>query len=195
MHSGQQRPISPRPPEGWSGALSNLNPITRVMSESSTTGTPRSSSEFYSISNHSDETLTSEIPYPNQQNGRLLPKPSHARHTSSARHSPRRASEPETLMMAYAQTMGYFILDGSLVNAAPFEEVKRKGVQGGGVSVASNGKSSGILQSFQLGQYWRVVRWTARSRRYEFDGPDESECRVEKHPAPCDATKFAVRRP
>jgi RAB6A-GEF complex partner protein 2 len=150
MHSGQQRAISPRPPEGWSGALSNLNPISRVMSESSTAGTPRTSSEFYSMSNHSDETLTSEVPY---QNGRLLPKPSHSRQVSSAKHSPKRPSEPETLMMAYAQTMGYFVLDGSLVNAAPFEEVKRKGVQGGGgvVGIERAKRSSGMFGAFSWG--------------------------------------------
>ena len=155
MHSGQQRPISPRPPEGWSGALSNLNPIQRVMSESSTTGTPRTSSEFYSISNHSDETLTSELPYSNQQNGRLLPKPSHSRQVSSARQSHKRSSEPETLMMAYAQTMGYFTLDGSLVNAAPFEEVKRKGVQGGGgvVGIERAKRSSGMFGAFSWNNF------------------------------------------
>ena len=153
MHSGQHRPISPRPPEGWSGALSNLNPISRVMSESSTTGTPRTSSEFYSISNHSDETLTSEAPYQSQQNGRLLPKPSHSRQVSSAKYSLKRPSEPETLMMAYAQTTGYFVLDGSLVNAAPFEEVKRKGVQGGGgvVGIERAKRSSGMFGAFSWG--------------------------------------------
>lgn len=153
MHSGQQRAISPRPSEGWSGALRNLNPITRVMSESSTTGTPRTSSEIYSISNHSDETLTSELPYQGQQNGRLLEKPSNPRHVSSVKHSPKRPSEPETLMMAYAQTMGYFILDGSLVNAAPFEEIKRKGVQGGGgvVGIERAKRTSGMFGAFSWG--------------------------------------------
>lgn len=34
-------------------------------------------------------------------------------------------------MMGYAQMTGSFVLDGSLVNQAPFEEVKRKGVMGG----------------------------------------------------------------
>lgn len=33
--------------------------------------------------------------------------------------------------MGYVQIMGSFILDGSLANLAPFEEVKRKGVVGG----------------------------------------------------------------
>ena len=153
MHSGQHRPISPRPPEGWSGALSNLNPITRVMSETSAAGTPRSSGEFYSMSNHSDETLTSELPYQNQPNGRLLPKPSHPRQASNNKpNGKQRPSEPETLMMAYAQTMGYFILDGSLVNAAPFEEVKRKGVQGGGVVGVERAKrTSGMFGAFSWG--------------------------------------------
>ena len=154
MHSGQQRAFSPRPPDGWSGALSNLNPISRVMSESSTTGTPRSSSEFYSMSNHSDETLTSEAPYQNKQNGRLLAKSSHSRQVSSARQSPpQRPAEPETLMMAYAQTMGHFVLDGSLVNAAPFEEVKRRAVQGGGgvVGVERRQRNSGMFGAFSWG--------------------------------------------
>ena len=155
MHSGQHRPISPRPPDGWTGALSNLNPISRVMSENSTAGTPRSSSEFYSMSNRSDETLTSETPHqnPNQQNGsRLLPKPAHSQQASRKGGSPGPA-EPETLMMAYAQTMGYFILDGSLVNAAPFEEVKRKGVQGGGgvIGVERSKRVSGMFGAFSWG--------------------------------------------
>jgi hypothetical protein len=56
-------------------------------------------------------------------------------------------------MMAYAQTMGYFILDGSLVNAAPFEEVKRKGVQGGGgvVGIERAKRSSGMFGAFSWG--------------------------------------------
>ncbi|KAI7723061.1 Rgp1-domain-containing protein [Hortaea werneckii] len=153
MHSAQQRPLSPRPPDGWSGALSNLNPVHRVMSESSD-GTPRVSSELYSRSNHSDETLASEIP---EQNGRLLPKPppssSSSRQPSAFRqgsgaHS--KPAEPETLMMGSAQTMGSFTLDGSLLNTAPFEEVKRKGVQGGGgvVGVERSKRSSGMFGAF-----------------------------------------------
>ncbi|KAK5175212.1 Golgi membrane exchange factor (Ric1p-Rgp1p) subunit [Saxophila tyrrhenica] len=154
MHSGQHRAVSPRPPDGWTGALSNLNPITRVMSETSTAGTPRSSSEFYSLSNHSDETLTSEVPTQAQRNGRLLPRPSQSRQASMARvATQQRSAKPETLMMGYAQTMGFFVLDGSLVNAAPFEEVKRKGVQGGGgvVGVEKAKRSSGMFGAFSWG--------------------------------------------
>ncbi|RMX71919.1 hypothetical protein D0869_15144 [Hortaea werneckii] len=153
MHSAQQRPLSPRPPDGWSGALSNLNPVHRVMSESSD-GTPRVSSELYSRSNHSDETLASEIP---EQDGRLLPKPppssSSSRQPSNFRQTSgagSRLAEPETLMMGSAQTIGSFTLDGSLLNTAPFEEVKRKGVQGGGgvVGVERSKRSSGMFGAF-----------------------------------------------
>lgn len=56
-------------------------------------------------------------------------------------------------MMGYAQVMGSFILDGSLVNQAPFEEIKRKGVvggQGGGgvVGVERSKKESGLFGAF-----------------------------------------------
>ena len=114
--------------------------------------TPRTSGEFYSMSNHSDETLTSEAPFNPEQNGRLLPRPAHSRQASRSRQSRYTApAEPETLMMAYAQMMGCFTLDGSLVNAAPFEEVKRKGVQtGGGVIGRERGskRTSGMFGAF-----------------------------------------------
>ncbi|KAK5112141.1 hypothetical protein LTR62_004484 [Meristemomyces frigidus] len=155
MHTSSQRPSSPRPSEAWSGALSNLNPVARVMSESSRTGsTPRSSGDFYSMSNHSDETLTSEAPHQLQQNERMLSKalPTHLPPRQRlASHGP--LAEPETLMMGYAQTMGNFTLDGSLVNPAPFEEVKRKGVQGGGgvVGIERSKRTSGMFGAFSWG--------------------------------------------
>ncbi|KAK0347111.1 Golgi membrane exchange factor (Ric1p-Rgp1p) subunit [Friedmanniomyces endolithicus] len=153
--TAQQRPLSPRPPDGWSGALSNLNPIARVMSESSTvSNTPRSSSDFYSMSNHSDETVKSEAPYHSQQNGRLLPNLAHTGRAPQSRQSSfGRPAKAETLMMGYVQTMGNFTLDGSLVNAAPFEEVKRKGVQTGGgvVGVDRSKRTSGMFGAFSWG--------------------------------------------
>ncbi|TKA82705.1 hypothetical protein B0A55_01279 [Friedmanniomyces simplex] len=155
MHSSQHRPPSPRPADGWSGALSNLNPITRVMSESSTvSGTPRSSGEFYSMSNHSDETITSEAPYHSQENGRFLPKVALSRQAPRSRQSSYRGpAGPETLMMGCVQTMGNFTLDGSLVNAAPFEEVKRKGAHTGGgvVGVERSKRTSGMFGAFSWG--------------------------------------------
>jgi hypothetical protein len=62
-------------------------------------------------------------------------------------------------MMGYAQIQGSFTLDGSLINLAPFEQVKRKAVvggQGGGVigveTTASAAKrDSGLLRGFGWG--------------------------------------------
>ncbi|KAL1382116.1 Rgp1-domain-containing protein [Phyllosticta capitalensis] len=110
------------------------SPVTRILSGSSMNGgSTRSSGEFYTISNNSTETLMSE--YASKPSIRLLGKPSSERQLSklgaqSQRHPPR-PLKPEVLMMGYAQMTGSFVLDGSLVNQAPFEEVKRKGVMGG----------------------------------------------------------------
>ncbi|KAL1901407.1 Golgi membrane exchange factor (Ric1p-Rgp1p) subunit [Sporothrix stenoceras] len=133
----------------------------RVLSTTSIAGTPRSSGEFYSLSNHSTETLASE--YMSQQPLRSQPgRPPHTRQKSSSNllsppmHSQQQLSHqghhlsrslsqrartsaasaaaaiaPETLMMGYAQIEGSFTLDGSLVDLSPFEQVKRKGVVGG----------------------------------------------------------------
>jgi hypothetical protein len=134
--------------------MSNLHPISRVITESSAGGTPRSSADFYSMSNHSDETLASELPYQSQANGRLLSKQPHSRQVSrSVQPGVSSPAEPETLMMGHAQTTGHFTLDGSLVNAAPFEDVKRKGVQGGGgvVGVERSKRASGMFGAFSWG--------------------------------------------
>ncbi|KAK7544187.1 Rgp1-domain-containing protein [Phyllosticta citribraziliensis] len=110
------------------------SPVTRILSGSSMNGgSTRSSGEFYTISNNSTETLMSE--YASKPSVRLLPKSASDRQVSklgapSQRHPPRPA-KPEVLMMGYAQMIGSFVLDGSLVNQAPFEEVKRKGIMGG----------------------------------------------------------------
>jgi RAB6A-GEF complex partner protein 2 len=62
---------------------------------------------------------------------------------------------PESLMMGYAQIQGSFTLDGSLINLAPFEQVKRKAVvggQGGGViGVETSKRDSGLLRGFGWG--------------------------------------------
>ncbi|KAJ8107408.1 hypothetical protein ONZ43_g6741 [Nemania bipapillata] len=114
-------------------------------------GTPRSSGEFYSLSNNSSETLASEYVTHPFQNGRT---PAHLRR-SSAMSGINLARPPESLMMGYAQVHGSFTLDGSLVNLGPFEAVKRKAVlsgQGGGViGVESSRRSSGFLTGFGWG--------------------------------------------
>lgn len=133
--------------------VESLSPVARILSGSSMEGTPRSSGEFYSLSNNSNETLASE--YTANPAARLLQRPVHQRRTSHLA-PPNRQSRPESLMMGYAQIMGSFTLDGALINQAPFEEVKRKGVvggQGGGgvVGVEKTKRESGLFGALGWG--------------------------------------------
>lgn len=149
-HSPPKRDASPEiasePP--FKPNIENLSPIARILSGSSMNGSTRSSGEFYSVtSNNSTETLASEYVAP--QTARLLPRVFHQRPPSQLAPSNQK-TQPETLMMGYAQVMGSFTLDGSLINQAPFEEVKRKGVvggQGGGgvVGVERTKRESGLF--------------------------------------------------
>ncbi|KAJ3565602.1 hypothetical protein NPX13_g7445 [Xylaria arbuscula] len=120
-------------------------PIARVLATTSIAGgTPRSSGEFYSLSNNSSETLASEYVTHPFLSGR---KPAHLR-GSSGISGIGAARLPESLMMGYAQVHGSFTLDGSLVNLGPFEAVKRKAVlggHGGGVIGVESSRSSGFL--------------------------------------------------
>lgn len=59
-------------------------------------------------------------------------------------------------MMGYAQVMGSFVVDGSLMQTAMFEEVKRKGIvstHGGGgvVGLESSKTDGGFLGGFSRG--------------------------------------------
>lgn len=145
------RLLSPRSKESIPVIAEQVHsaPAARVLSPSSITGTPRSSGEFYSLSNNSTETLASE--YLPQSTARMPSYTSHSRRPSNlalVNHQ----RQPETLMMGYAQIHGSFTLDGSLISQAPFEEVKRKGAvggQGGGViGVETNKRDSGLLRGF-----------------------------------------------
>ncbi|CZR52944.1 probable RGP1 Reduced growth phenotype protein [Phialocephala subalpina] len=146
------RLLSRRSREGVSVPLVISDPAARILSPASIAGTPRSSGEFYSLSNNSTETLASE--YLPQQPSRPPSYGGHSRRPSNLSsinyHRP-----PETLMMGYAQIHGSFVLDASLINQAPFEEVKRKGAvggQGGGViGVETDKRDSGLLRSFGWG--------------------------------------------
>ncbi|KAF6844674.1 intracellular protein transport protein [Colletotrichum musicola] len=126
-------------------------PAMRILSTTSMGGgTPRSSGEFYSMSNNSTETLASEYP---AHSARGPMRPPHFRRPSNyASHNPKL---PESLMMGYAQIQGSFTLDGSLINLGPFEQVKRKAVvggQGGGViGVEPSKRDSGLLRGFGWG--------------------------------------------
>lgn len=112
----------------------------------------RNSVDFYSLSNHSQETLASEQPsiVPEQ---RLFASPALRKHYKM--DSPKPRPRIESLLMGYAQIAASFTLDGALVDQSPFEEVKRKGFlggQGGGgvVGVQSVSSSSGLLKGFNL---------------------------------------------
>ncbi|TQN71903.1 Protein sat1 [Colletotrichum shisoi] len=158
-HDGLLNPNSEVPPSlairSKDGIPTNYNehaiPAMRILSTTSMGGgTPRSSGEFYSMSNNSTETLASEYP---MQPTRGPMRPPHFRRSSNlASHHPKL---PESLMMGYAQIQGSFTLDGSLINLGPFEQVKRKAVvggQGGGViGVESSKRDSGLLRNFGWG--------------------------------------------
>lgn len=129
-----------------------IKPITKILSPSSINCTPRSSGEFYSMSNNSTETLASE--YLPHENSRMIHRPANSRQVSYL--TPAKALKPEVLMMGYGQITGSFTLDASLVNQGPFEEVKRKGIvggQGGGGVVRNNStkRESGLLGSIGWG--------------------------------------------
>lgn len=126
-----------------------LTPAARILSSNSmASGTPRSSGEFYAMSNHSSETLASEYPA-----ARDTARPLHLRRTSGL--PPSQNKMPESIMMGYAQVQGSFLLDGSLISLGQFDEVKKKGVvggRGGGVvGLDQNRRDSGLLRSFGWG--------------------------------------------
>ncbi|KAI1817067.1 Rgp1-domain-containing protein [Poronia punctata] len=141
-----------RPKDSIPTISEHAAPVARILSTTSIAGgTPRSSGEFYSLSNNSSETLASEyVTHPFLSARR----PAHLRR-SSAMSGISTVKMPEALMMGYAQVQGSFTLDGSLINLAPFEAVKRKAVvggQGGGViGVESSRRSSGFLTGFGWG--------------------------------------------
>ena len=123
--------MAPRMYEGLK-IMDSVKPGTRVLSDASISGTPRSSAEFYSMSNNSTETLASE--YATHDKARLPLSSLHSRQTSSLNPN-KLPKAPDVLMMGYGHITGSFALDSSLVNQGPFEEVKRKGIigdQGGG---------------------------------------------------------------
>ena len=123
----------------------------RVLSPISMVGTPRGSLELYNLSNNSTETLASE--YVSPALGRQNFRSGHTRQPSHLAPIISQTRPPETIMMGYVQLMGSFTIDGSLVNQAPFESIKRRGViggQGGGgvVGVESPKKESGLFGAF-----------------------------------------------
>ncbi|KAL6823965.1 intracellular protein transport protein [Trichoderma camerunense] len=144
-------PIPIRSKEQISPAPDRPILTARILSSTSMAGgTPRSSGEFYSISNHSSETLASE--YVAQPLTRGPGRPTYPRRGSAfSLHQ----SRTESLMMGFAQIQGSFSLDGSLISLAPFEQVKKKAVvggRGGGVvGLESGRRENGLLRGFGWG--------------------------------------------
>lgn len=104
-----------------------LTPATKLSAVSAMEGSTRSSTEFYSLSNNSTETLDSDYKLASMNRG--LPR--HRRHQSSLEPTRNgQSNETQTLLMGYAQINASFTVDGSLLDQSVFEEVKHKGVVG-----------------------------------------------------------------
>ena len=121
---------------------------SQVLSPLSNSATPRSSLEIYSQSNHSTETLASEY----APSGMLNSPTERVISTRGSRlaTSASVSGRPEVLMMGYVQLLGSFTLDGSLINQAPFEAIKKRsiigGQDGGGVvGIKASKRDNGLL--------------------------------------------------
>jgi hypothetical protein len=101
----------------------------RDISGSSMADSNRSSTDFHSLSNQSQETLMSEQPSLMSD----TPQSTSARTRQQYLMGPVTTKSATTarLLMGYAQVNATFTLDSSLVDPSPFEEVKRKGFLGG----------------------------------------------------------------
>ena len=127
----------------------------RDIATSSQAASERSSNDFYSFSNHSQETLMSEQP------SVLSDRPEMPSSTSMIRRHYRmdsqqpRKPQAANLLMGYAHLNASFTVDGSLVDQSQFEEVKKKGFLGGQagggvVGVKKARPSSGFMSSFNF---------------------------------------------
>ncbi|KAJ9614238.1 Golgi membrane exchange factor (Ric1p-Rgp1p) subunit [Cladophialophora chaetospira] len=113
----------------------------------------RSSADFYSLSNHSQETLMSEQPSIISEQ----PPPWNYSAPLPRRPIARQPQKPEAvnLLMGYAQLNATFTVDASLIDQSHFEEVKSKGFHGGQagggvVGVKKPRPTSGFLGNFNL---------------------------------------------
>ena len=142
---------SPLPP-GFVNGVGQWDAPTKTLSPANINDTPRSSGEFYSVSNNSTETLASE--YVTQETSRVANRSAQSSQNFSS--APNKAMKSEVLMMGYVQIAGSFVLDGSLVNQSLFEGAKKRGIvgnRGGGgvVRTESTKRDSSLLGSLGWG--------------------------------------------
>ena len=137
--------------------------LARVISATSANGSSRSSGEFYSISDNSSETLTSEYTSCSAQGTRAHPPARHGRHHSTFVTS--KADGSQALLMGYAQVSASFTVDSSLVDQSAFDDVKRKGVVGGqaGTNSGLPGRptSASSDRPRKGGGFWGALKWNA----------------------------------
>ena len=134
---------------------------SKVLSASSLSGSHRSSTEFYSLSNNSTETLQSE--YTNYSNPVLRAGYSrHSRHMSSM-ESALPVPNGQALLMGYAQISASFTVDGSLINQSAFDEVKRQGMVGGARNggPANSRPASSSGKNRKGGGFWGALNWNS----------------------------------
>ncbi|RVX75947.1 hypothetical protein B0A52_00304 [Exophiala mesophila] len=114
----------------------------------------RSSGEFYSLSNHSQETLMSEQPSILSEIRTPLNYPA-TQHPRRPPLRPQQRPQAVNLLMGYAQLSATFTLDASLIDQSHFEEVKNKGFLGGQagggvVGIKKPRPTSGFLGGFNF---------------------------------------------
>ncbi len=139
--------LPPSAQDQQSQVLDARSYMAKVFTPTNNEGTPRSSTDLYSISDDSSDTLESVFVHPG--NGSTLNQsiPRHER-SPTLRSESRQA--PEVLMMGFGNIVGKFSLDPSLVDPSPFDEVRNKAVvgnQGGGgvVRAGSTKNQNGLL--------------------------------------------------
>ncbi|EXJ82521.1 hypothetical protein A1O3_06334 [Capronia epimyces CBS 606.96] len=142
------------PPERQENPSSHSTGLAaRITPGKNQVASERSSGDFYSLSNHSQETLMSEQPSILSDH-----RPFFDYSTTLPRRPPmmpQQKPQAVSLLMGYAQLSANFTLDASLIDQAHFEEVKRKGFLGGQagggvVGVKKARPSSGFLGNFSL---------------------------------------------
>ena len=160
-NNGHLQHGKPRGDAGDAKATDSPGQSLKTIATSSMIDSNRSSGDFQSLSNHSQETLASEqalsvprkpmLPDSRAHEQQRPRQGGHVRATSTTRTK----NVSRKLLMGYAHINATFTLDGSLVETSPFEEVKGQGFlggQGGGgvVGVKPSSTSSGLLGGLKL---------------------------------------------